>query len=176
MDLTLHCKLCDHKIIDFKTGTLCGLTNKKPEFQNKCGVIKIEDNFKKQIEDVNIEYEVVLKTRVDTYGHLIMYAILAIALILGGFLIGKYILEKGVISTIPIIIMALGLVVLGVAFAPLNLYKTNLKIANKKKDTLDTLSKMYGYNYDIDITHLKDSLGNKFYETDLKVRKTNNSI
>lgn len=176
MDLTLHCKLCDHRIIDFKTGTLCGLTNKKPDFHNKCGVIKIEDNFKKQIEDVNIEYEVVLKTRVDTYGHLIMYGILAIALILGGFLIGKYILEKGVISTLPIAIMTIGLVVLGIAFAPLNLYNTKLKIAKKKKDTLDTLSKMYGYNYDIDITHLKDSLGNKSYETDLKVRRTNNSI
>ncbi|WP_156115539.1 hypothetical protein [Psychroserpens sp. Hel_I_66] len=175
MDLTLHCKLCDHKIIDFKTGTLCSLTSKKPDFQNKCGVIKMQDNFEEQIKIVNIEYEAVLKTKTDTFGHLIMYGILAFTLILGGFLLGKFILEKGIISTIPLIIMTIGLAALGFAFAPLNMYSTNLKIARKKKNTLDKISKMYGYQYDIDITHLKDSLGNKSYETDLKIRKTSNS-
>nr|WP_321236864.1 hypothetical protein [uncultured Psychroserpens sp.] len=176
MDLTQHCKICDHKIIDFKTGTLCGLTNKKPDFQHKCGVIKLEVEFEKNIENVNIEYEAVLKTKTDTIGHIIMYSMLAFVLILGGFLLGKFILEKGVISTIPIVIMTIGLAALGFAFAPLNAYNTNLKIAKKRKDALDTVSKMYGYDYDIDITHLKDSLGNKFYETDLKIRKTSNSI
>ena len=175
MNNTQHCKLCNHKIIDFKTGTLCGLTNKKPDFQHKCGVIKLEDTFKNQIENVNIEYEAVLKTKTDTIGHLILYAIIAIALVLGGFLLGKFILEKGVISTIPLLIMAVGLAALAFAFAPLNKYNTNLKIAKNKKVTLDTLCKMYGYNYDIDITHLKDSLENKFYETDLKIRRTSNT-
>lgn len=175
MDLTLHCKLCDLKIIDFKTGSLCSLTNKKPDFQKKCGVIKMQDNFEEQIKVVNIEHEAVLKTKTDTYGHLIMYGILAIALVLSGFLLGKFILDKGVISTIPLIIMAIGLAALGFAFAPLNMYNSNLRIAKKKKETLDIISKMYGYQYDIAITHLKDSLGNKSYETDLKIRKTNNS-
>lgn len=176
MDLTLHCKLCDHKILDFKTGTLCGLTNKKPDFQNKCGVITIQDNFEEQIKVVNIEHDSVLKTRTDTYGHLIMYGILAIVIVLAGFLLGKYILEKGVFSTVPIIIMTVGLAVLGIAFAPLNLYNTKIKIARKKKNTLDNLCKMYGYKYTIDITHLKDSLGNVFFDTNLKIRRTNNAI
>ncbi|WP_204346524.1 hypothetical protein [Psychroserpens algicola] len=176
MNLTQHCKICDHKIIDFKTGTLCGLTDKKPDFQHKCGLIKLDAEFEKEIEHVNIEYETVLKTKTDTVGHVIMYSILALALVLGGFLLGKFILDKGVISTVPIVIMTVGLAALGFAFAPLNLYNTNLNIAKKRKDALDSVSKMYGYNYDINITHLKDSLGNKFYETDLKIRKTNNTI
>ncbi|MFT7050055.1 MAG: hypothetical protein ACJAZK_000644 [Psychroserpens sp.] len=176
MDLTLHCKLCDHKIIDFKTGTLCGLTNRKPDFKNKCSVIKIQDDFKEQIETVNIEHDAILKTKTDTYGHLIMYVLLAIALVLAAFLLGKFILDKGFISTIPIIIVTLGFSVLGVALAPLNAYNSNLKRAERNKEALDTIGNMYGYKYDIDITHLKDSLGNKSYETDLKIRKSNNSL
>ncbi|WP_460219506.1 hypothetical protein [Psychroserpens sp. MEBiC05023] len=176
MELTQHCKICDHKIVDFKTGTLCGLTNKKPEFQHKCGVIKLDTEFKNEIEDVNIKYESVLKTKTDTVGHVIMYSILAVVIILGGFLLGKFILEKGVISTIPIIIMTIGLAALGFAFAPLNLYRTNLNIAKKRKHVVDDLCKMYGHTYDIDITHKKDSLGNMSYDTDLKIRKTNNTV
>lgn len=175
-DLTQHCKLCDNKIIDFKTGTLCGLTNKKPDFQHKCGVIKLDAEFENNIENVNIEYEAVLKTKTDTYGHFIFYLIIAIAIVLGGFLLGKFVLDRGVISTVPIIIMALGLGPLAMAFGPLNHYNTELKIAKKKKTDLDTLCKMYGFNYDIAITHLKDSLGNKSYETNLNIRKTSNTI
>ncbi|OUS02517.1 hypothetical protein A9Q86_03150 [Flavobacteriales bacterium 33_180_T64] len=176
MELTQHCKLCDHKIIDFKTGTLCGLTSKKPDFQNKCGVIQLDTEYKSEIENVNIEHEAVLKTKTDTFGHLVLYSIIALALFLGGFLVGKYIFEKGVISTVPLIIMGLGFGPLAIAFGPLNLYNTNLKIAKKKKTILDTLSQMYGFDYDIDITHLKDSLGNKSYDTNLKIRKTSNTF
>jgi len=176
MNLTQHCKLCDHKIIDFKTGTLCGLTHKKPDFQHKCGVIKLDDEFKKEIEKVNIEYEAVLKTKTDTMGHLVIYSIIALTLFIGGFLLGKYIFDNGVISTVPLVIMGLGLGPLAMAFGPLNKYNTNLKIAKKKKIDLDTLCKMYGYEYDIEITHLKDSLENLSYDTDLKLRKTSNTI
>ena len=175
MNQTQHCKICDHKIVDFMTGTLCSLTGKKPDFQNKCGVIKLESEFKEQIEKVNIAYESVLKTKTDTIGHIIMYSIIALALFIGGFLIGKYILEKGVISTVPLIIMGVGLGPLGIAFGPLNKYMTDLKIARKKKEDLDTLCSMYGYHYDIDINHHTDSLGNKSYDTKLQIRKTSNS-
>ena len=176
MDLTQHCKICDNKIIDFKIGTLCELTDKKPDFQNKCGVIKLDVEFEKEIINVNIEYEAVLKTKTNTIGHLVMYSIIALAPLIGGFLLGKFVFENGVISTVPLIIMGIGLGPLAIAFGPLNLYHTSLKIAKKKKNNLDDLCKMYGYRYDIDITHLKDSLGNKSYETDLKIRKTSNTL
>ncbi|WP_298904109.1 hypothetical protein [uncultured Psychroserpens sp.] len=157
------------------TGTLCGLTGKKPDFQDKCGVIKLESEFKEQIEKVNIEYESVLKTKTDTIGHIIMYSVIALALFIGGFLIGKYVFDRGVISTVPLIIMGIGLGPLAIAFAPLNKYLTDLKIAKKKKDTLDTLCGKYGYHYDINIVHHTDSLGNKSYDTKLNIRKTSNT-
>ncbi|MEH6535550.1 MAG: hypothetical protein V7719_04100 [Psychroserpens sp.] len=175
MDLTQHCKFCDHKIIDFKKGTLCSLINKKPDFQHKCGVIKLEAEFKNKIDKINIEYEAVLKTKANTYGHVTLYAIIGVVLILGGFIFGKYVFDSGVISALPIVIMGSGLAPLIKAFGPLNLYNTSLKIAKQKKELLDTICKMYGFEYDINITHLKDSLENRHYETDIRIRKTSNS-
>ena len=160
---TDHCILCDHRKVDFMTGSLCGLTEKKPDFSQKCNVIKLDEAFKDQIVDVNIDYEAVQKTRVDVFGHCIFYVLIALGFFIAGFLIGKYALDSGVISTVPLIIMGIGIVPLGMAVGPVNYYLTSLKIAKNKKRTLDTLAKMYGYSYTIDIEHLKDSLGNLSY-------------
>ena len=32
----IFCKICENRKIDLKVGLLCNLTNKKPEFENKC--------------------------------------------------------------------------------------------------------------------------------------------
>jgi len=32
MIIVEHCNLCDNKIVNFKTGVICSLTNKKPVF------------------------------------------------------------------------------------------------------------------------------------------------
>ncbi|WP_452597539.1 hypothetical protein [Pontimicrobium sp. MEBiC01747] len=175
MNNAKHCVLCDNKIVDYKTGVICSLTNKKPDFQEKCNVIKLNNTFKSKITETNIEYEAVLKTRTDVYGMFIFYLIIALAIFVGGYLLGKYIFEAGVISTIPLIIMGVGIIPLGMAFGPLNYYKSSLKIASKRKKELDKIARLYGYSYNIKIAHLKDSLGNKSYETDLNLRRIANS-
>ena len=174
--ITEHCLICDNSKVDFKLGVMCNLTGKKPDFSQKCGVIKLINEFESKIKEVNIEYEAVKKTKTDVYGLLVFYGLITIAFFIGGYLIGKYALESAVISTAPLIIMAVGLVPLGMAIGPFNHYRTHLDIAKKKKNNLDTIAKMYGYNYDIDIEHLKDSLGNLSYNVDLKIKKTHNTI
>ena len=176
MKNTDHCNLCDNKKTDFNIGVLCGLTDQKPDFVGKCNVIKLDEEFKQKIIEVNIEYEAVLKTKIDTYGLSIIYLVVAFAFFVGGFLIGKYALDSGVISTVPLIIMGVGIAPLGMATGPFNYYQSSLKIARHKKNIVDKVAQLYGYIYDIKIVHLKDSLGNKSYETDLKIRKTTNSF
>lgn len=162
--------------MDFKLGAMCGLTSKKPDFHQKCNVIKLDKDFESKIEAINIEYEAVKKTKVDAYGLFVFYLIIALAIIITGYLIGKYALESRVISTVPLIIMGVGIAPLGMAFGRINHYRTRINIATKKKKKLDTISQMYGYKYTIDIEHLKDSLGNLSYNTDLKLRKTTNTL
>lgn len=175
MNNSKHCVLCDNKIVDYKTGVICSLTNKKPDFQEKCNTIKLDNIFKSKITEKNIEYEAVLKTRVDAYGMFIFYLIIAILIFVGSYLLGKYIFDAGYISTVPLIIMGVGIIPLGVAFGTFNNYRSLLSIATKRKQELDKITKLYGYAYNITIEHFKDSLGNKSYETDLKIRKTANS-
>jgi len=175
MIIAEHCKLCDNKIIDFKTGVICNLTHKKPDFGHKCNVIKLEEHYKSQIKEINIEYEALLKTRIDIYGLFVIYLIVALFFLVGGYLIGTYILESGFISTVPFIIMGVGIISIGKGFGPLYYYIKSLKIAKMKKSRVDHLGLLYGYNYDIDIEHLKDSLGNKSYDVNLTLRRTNNT-
>ena len=77
---------------------------------------------------------------------------------------------------VPFVIFGLGVAPLVKAIGRLNYYRTSIHIATKKKNKLDAITKMYGYKYTIDIEHLKDSLGNLSYKTDLKLRRTSNTI
>lgn len=174
MNKSDHCMFCDHKIVDFKTGTLCMLTNKKPDFEIKCNYISLDTNYKQQIEELNIKYEAVKKTKIDSYGHFVFYLIISIGVVLVGYFIGKYALDSGVISTVPLIIMSIGIGIIGLAVGPLNYYNNELKLSKNNKERLDKISGLYGYDYNINIKHHQDSLGNKSYDTDLKVFKTQN--
>lgn len=167
--------LCDNKIVDFKTGVICSLTNKKPDFQEKCNVIKLNNAFKAKIKETNIEYEALLKTRVNVYRMFIFYLSISIAISVGGYLLVKYILDTGIISILYLIMIGIDLIPFGMAFGSLNYYKSSLKIASKRKKELDKIARLYGYSYNIKIAHLKDSLGNKSYETDLNIRRIANS-
>ncbi len=169
---TDHCKFCYNQIIDFSKGTLCNLTNEKPDFEKTCMKIKLEEKFEKEIKSINIELEAVIKTKIDVYGMFIFNLLIAAAFVFSGVFLAKFILISNVISTIPIMVMGIAIIPLGKAFGPLNYYFLNLKIAKQKKERLDQVCLLYGYNYEIDIVHLKDSLGNKSYNTDLKIRRT----
>ncbi len=160
--------------MDFKTGVICSLTNKKPEFHKKCNVIRLEERYKSSVIEVNIAYEALLKTRTDVYGHAIIFFIITFLIVIGGFLIGSYALDSGVISTVPLIIMGVGVITLGYAVGPLNNYRQRVKVALNNKKRIDAISRLYGNAYDINIEHHRDSLDNLSYTADLKLRKINN--
>ena len=141
MDLIKHCKLCENKLFDFKNGTRCALTNKKPSFTENCNKIKFNDNLKKETTEINLEYELVKRIKNSTYYNLIFYLIISILIMVSGYLLGKYAFEKGVISTLPLIIIAVGFFTLPLAFSPINKYNQNIKVAKRKKEELDLLIK-----------------------------------
>ena len=44
-----HCNICDYKIFNDEKQQLCGLTNKVPDFENKCETIKLDESLKAEI-------------------------------------------------------------------------------------------------------------------------------
>ena len=167
MDLTKHCQLCENQLVDIQTGTTCALTNKPPDFREKCPDIRFEDKYEEKIREINIEYDKVRRTRGISYANFFFYITISIVIMVAGYLIGKYALEKGVISTVPLIIMGVGVLVLPMAAGPLNKYRTTMKIARKKLTELNELLAIYNIQYTIDVIVNKDRHGNEDIETKL---------
>ena len=44
MNVKRHCDLCEHQVLNLKEGTICGLTNKKPNFNTTCLKINFNKN------------------------------------------------------------------------------------------------------------------------------------
>lgn len=168
---TDHCKLCDNLHIDFAKGTFCSLTMKRPEFNKTCSKIDLNKNYEKQIEDINIEYESVIRSKSETYTNIFFY-ILASVLIFGlTYILTLAFYDRGYVTTLTISLAALGFIPLGKVVAIIGNYRTNLKIAKTKKEKLDTLTSLYNHSYDININPLKDDLGNIEHEVTLNVSK-----
>lgn len=179
MDLTKHCQLCDHKIFDFHTGSSCGLTEEKPHFNRKCGEILFGQNLEARIKEVNIEYEQVKRSKALSIANFVVFLLLGVGVMAGGYLLGAYAFERtsnsgaligkgGVVFTVPLIIMGIGLSFFPLSFGPLNNYRYGMAVAGKKKKELDDLLRMYNLEYSIEVNITKDLHGNKEIETDLK--------
>jgi hypothetical protein len=170
MDLARHCDLCDNQKTSLKIGTTCGLNDRKPEFNKICPKIELNEKFENKLKSVNIEYENFKRKKLLTVVYFGVFVIIGIAVIVGGYLLGKYALDSGVISTVPIIIMAVGLGPLGMAFGTLNKHRQEIEIAKNKKDKIDEVLNEYRIEYDIDISFGKEIHGTQEVYAELKTK------
>lgn len=170
MDLARHCDLCDNQKTSLKEGTTCGLTDRKPEFNKTCSKIELNEKFENKLKTVNIEYDKIKRSKILTYIYFGVFIIIGLAVTIGGYLLGKYALDSGVISTVPIIIMAVGLAPLGMAFGTLNSYRQRNEVAKIKKDKIDEVLNVYRIEYDIDIKYGNEFHGTQEVFAELKVK------
>lgn len=160
MNLATHCSLCDHQKVDFKKGTICSLTNTKPQFNKTCSKIKLTDEFEKKLKEVNIKFKKVNDQKILVYIYFVIFLSIGLSIIIGGYLLGKYVLGSGVISTVPIIIMGVSLAPLMLAFGNLNNFRQKLDVARTDKEKIDQVLEAYHIDYDIKI-----KFGKKYHGT-----------
>ena len=170
MDLARHCDLCDNQKTSLKVGTTCGLTDRKPEFNKTCPKIELNEKFENKLKTVNIEYDKVKRTKTLTYIYFGVFIFIGITVIIAGYLLGKYAFDSGVISTVPLIIMAVGLAPLGMAFGTLNNFRQKHEVAKSKKDKIDEVLNEYRITYDIDIKYGKEFHGTQEVFAELNVK------
>ena len=172
MEITKHCQLCDYQKVDFKTGTICGITDIKPKFVNKCVNAKFESKLENKIQSTNVEYQRVLQSKWLVYTNFIVFLTIGMAVILAGYFLAQYLLKFRVIGAAPFIISLVGLLfVLPLATDPLNTYRNDLKLAKARKDDVDDVLKLYGIKYDINISFGKKYHGTQDVNVDLKINK-----
>ena len=169
MNLAAHCSLCDHQKVDFKSGTICSLTNSKPQFNKTCSEIKLTEKFEEKLKDVNIKFKKVNDEKILVYIYFVIFLSIGISIIIGGYLLGKYVLGSGVISTVPIIIMGVSLAPLMLAFGNLNNFKQKLDVARTDKKKIDQVLDAYHIDYDIEIKFGKKYHGTQEVYTNLKI-------
>ncbi|MEM6687179.1 MAG: hypothetical protein AAF617_15465 [Bacteroidota bacterium] len=165
MEISAHCTLCDYKKFDFSTGNLCGITHKKADFTRKCPKIDFNRNAKEEIARINIEYKHIQDQKVNVIGHLILYAIIGIAIILADIYFTKYLYETGWISTMTLIGFGIGLSMIGYAFAPFIQFTNDKSVAKSQKKRVDDLLALYDYDYKINFEEENPEIAVKLFRS-----------
>jgi hypothetical protein len=179
ISITKHCQLCDHQLVDFKTGTYCSITNRKPEFYGKCVNAKFDSKLEFEISTTNIEYEGVQKTKWRSYIYVIVFSLLGTLSIIAGCYVALFLfenwnyghdLDRYIAYAAVILILGSILFIFPIATKYLSHYINNFKLTKAKKENLDKVLNLYGIDYDIDITFPKKSSDDEI-EVDLKIRR-----
>ena len=164
LDPTLHCALCDHQVVTFKEGTLCGLDNRKPAFHRMCPKIALNEKFEDRVLQVNYGMEEVQSKK----WWAIFYFALFVAGSLVAFWLAYYFVEyffgsSGPVNgrvpkaiLIPVGCIAGGVYLLTVAISELNKYFTELSLAKERKRQVDMVLERYRITYDL--RELEDKL------------------
>ncbi len=84
----------------------------------------------------------------------------------GGWYLGKYVYQAGVLSTVPVIIIGLGFLLFPAAFGPLNYHRRDKKLAEKDKVRIDKILELYT----IDINFGKEIHDTQEVYTNLKIQ------
>ena len=137
-----------------------------------CSKIRLNEKFENKIKTVNIEYQKIKRTKTLTYIYFAVFILIGLSVIIGGYLLGKYVLDlvRIISFTGPLTIMVIGVVLLGMAFGTLNNYKQKMEVAKSKKDKIDEVLKQCQIEYDIDIKFGKEFHGTQEVFAKLNVK------
>lgn len=162
MEKIKHCQICDLHWTNIELGVYCSMTRKKPEFENTCKFIILNENLKKRIVEVNKEVENIKQSKTNVILHAIIFGSLLIMFSYGGYyfmsnneiLIIKWVENIHNFSSgaspiilflfIPIIFIGL----LAKMIGPINWYRNMKSIHFPLKKDLDKTLKFYQVTYD----------------------------
>ncbi len=150
-----HCELCDHQQVTLKDGSICGLTERKPEFNRTCLKITLNEKFQGKLLDANVHYKQIFGRKSWVSAYFMVFMIIGIAVILGAAWFTYYLYNltetTGVISVIPFIIGGVGFAVMAMANGTRNKFRKDLDEAKHKKEKIDSVLELYNINYDMNI-------------------------
>tara|TARA_R110000744_G_C19109611_1_gene534571 strand:- start:108 stop:650 length:543 start_codon:yes stop_codon:yes gene_type:complete len=174
MDKVKHCEICDLQSFNFQDGIICSLTNKKPDFQKKCPDIKLNQNLKDKIIEVNTEFEDSKYVKKLAVGNFIFYSLIGIWVLGICYLLIISLYRLARIHTFTIAVFCIGIGFFGIAIGALNYSKRKRQIISPKKQTLDKLTELYNIRYQFESKISTDIMGVK--ETKINLRLNGEKI
>jgi len=77
-----HCKLCKHEKRNLNDGLTCGLSNKKPTFENTCSNIKFSKAFKKHLPELLNQIELEKNKVTSIYLSFTLFGVVGLIIII----------------------------------------------------------------------------------------------
>jgi hypothetical protein len=178
MKMKRHCNLCEHQKLSLQKGDLCGLTNKKPDFNRTCVRINFDEKLLNTLEDILIEYEDLKLSKKKVYKNFISGSIIGVFLLLVGYFVFDYFLNNGFrtslksaeyTTTVSFIILVTGYSYLTKSINNINNHKTQLNFIKNKKKEIDEVLNLYNQKYTSKIKFDKEIHGIQEVEVDIEL-------
>lgn len=153
MNFKEHCNLCDNIKISLQDGITCGLTDKKPVFNQTCPNILLGKEFEKKIGLLHIELESLKNRKLSIYVYSFLYMLLALIIIVSLIYYGKLFKDSDFAYSIYLELSAYLLVILpllqliSLAYRKLSRYTHKMKIMKGQQNTINTVLKKYQIEY-----------------------------
>ena len=147
LPLSDHCQLCENLKFSFEDGTLCGLTDKKPDFPGKCRKIRFGKQVEVQIKTVLHPIAVFDELKPIRRNRNSRMVLVAFAMTFGG-LFGLFgILMFSWLATGFAVTSGSGLIMFTLYVRQLKKDQSKKARLMKKKEQLDQLLDLYGIDY-----------------------------
>lgn len=148
-----HCEFCQHQQRDFKQGSTCGLTQKKPFFNSSCSSILFKSDFPDYIIRTHTIFRRISRTKLFTIIYFVVFVAMGSGAIYLGYYMNQYLILNKVLSIVPFLIMGIGLLLIGIGFGAYNRFRRDFDWISNKKGILDLLLPKYGTNPNINLDY-----------------------
>lgn len=156
-----HCDLCDHQKLSLMDGSICSLTNRKPDFNRPCIKANFNRKLKNKINEIITELEYLKYSKKNTYSNSILRLLIGFIVLLIGTVFIKFFFIKiyeisGYYSKFSTLILGLPIVVgyYFVKYSTLRIkkHKKAVKYFENEKAQIDEVLTLYNkrYNYIVD--------------------------
>lgn len=169
INLAEHCRNCENQIVHFTSGTVCGVSNRKPAFLKSCPKIKWGEKLEANIIDINVTIKELEATKPSVMFKFWSQVVAGVAVVFAGIYLLQMGLLHGIFATLPFIIMAAGFSAFPIGFYSLMKHKSAYSAASSKKEKLDSILELYNVEYDLKIELGKEIHGVFIPKTNLTV-------
>lgn len=169
-NLSKHCELCSKHIVTFEN----------PNFNKTCNEIEFNNTLNKKITETNITFEKLALEKKWAYAYFILFASLGIGMFYFTYFFTNYIsniISKSlgrpttVYPTVIIIFIAIGFVLLNMAFGAINRHLYEVRTNSKNKKELDTTLSLYNISYQFKVRFIERINRETEAVTELKIIK-----
>ncbi|MBI1307727.1 MAG: hypothetical protein GC181_14075 [Bacteroidetes bacterium] len=156
LERTKHCNLCDHQILNFKTGTMCALTDAKPNFTGTCKTIEFRNKCEEVISGFEVEYALINRRKTETLLYFFAAVGGGIAVMVVGFFVGFIMNSFHIFDKISVSIMGAGLLLIPPGIYKITKFRNEKKVVEENIRRVREVLKLYSLAYVCEVQYGKE--------------------